>query len=100
MNKIYNSINLISGFEHFDKLNSQEINIHLLDYFIIKANSLLLYSNLRLMKIYTRYINNIELEDHIATMLDSYKFIKEMKYYDLKEITSEEFEKNCKDSLE
>lgn len=33
-------------------------------------------------------------------MLDSYKFIKEMKYYDLKEITSEEFEKNCKNSLE
>ena len=52
------------------------------------------------MKIYTRYINNIELEDHLATILNSYKFIKEIKYYDLKEITSEVFEKNCKDSLE
>ena len=98
LNNIYDSIDILNGFYELDKTTHADKIYSLLDYFIIKAKPLMLYSNLRFMELY-RNGNNIIIEDHIATLKDSCAFILKMDYLDLIDITLEEFKKNCKESI-
>ena len=98
LNNIYDSIDILNGFYELDKTTHADKIYSLLDYFIIKAKPLMLYSNLRFMELY-RNGNNIIIEDHIATLKDSCTFILKMDYLDLIDITLEEFKKNCNESI-
>ena len=98
LNNIYDSIDILNGFYELDKTTHVDKIYSLLDFFIIKAKPLMLYSNLRFMELY-RNGNNIIIEDHIATLKDSCTFILKMDYLDLIDITLEEFKKNCNESI-
>ena len=99
LNKIYQTISKIIDFNEWESERGTDDLIIILIYIFVKINPKKIHSDLEYIKLFIQEINGAQ--DNQVTLLNTVcEIIKNFNYTNLFEVKEEDYNKNCKESME
>ena len=98
MSKIFESIRNLVKFNGDDILAGVDDQMPILNYALIKARPLRIFSNCKFMELYIGKKKNKKEDNELIQLLSLCDFIYNMSYSQLLNVTKEEYDLNCQES--